>query len=437
MAETTIPDQTQEQFRHLLDKLHEAQTRADERAFATHGRFNVFTTLLEAHDEVRLHTRFLHCLLDPKGCHDCKDLFLKLFFETLVANPGENQDDLPAEFNLPPAHTNWNVENEAPRGKFGRIDILLEQKNFGIAIENKIYAYEQAKQLARYASYLESRHVPGLVLYLTLDGKASNTHAGKIRYIQISYSKHILKWLEKCLRETHDIIPINQVLLQYRAVVLNLTGKDLENHMKPITEFITDNPDIIRYRKQIDDAIDAVCVNFVNRLAERIIKELGGKYCSDFGHGKTGDDPVGVFLVITPPQGSPLHQAPFEIWVAHIAKWDTLVIGIESKYKKTTVSADNQLLFKKMDDLLERDCRKMDQPPSKEAPKPAWGQTSWPIGWFHLIAKLETDELASLLEFERTKPSKTITEICEKIRSRIAMIEKSYSEARQSINIKS
>src|ERR1035437_7363359 len=45
----------------------EAHIRAEERAKAAHERFNVFTTLLGENDEVLLHTRFLHCLLDPKA----------------------------------------------------------------------------------------------------------------------------------------------------------------------------------------------------------------------------------------------------------------------------------------------------------------------------------------------------------------------------------
>src|SRR5438046_832839 len=99
MNEPTFPTRALEQ---LLEMLREAETRADERSKVTHERFNVFTTLLEAHDEVRLHTRFLHCLLDPKGCHDCESLFLDLFSATLAEFPGVNHDGFPARPNLPP-----------------------------------------------------------------------------------------------------------------------------------------------------------------------------------------------------------------------------------------------------------------------------------------------------------------------------------------------
>ena len=67
----------------LSEIVRDLQIRSEERLKAQHRRFNLFTTLLSAGDEVRLHTRFLHELLNPAGTHDCGDLFLKLFFETL------------------------------------------------------------------------------------------------------------------------------------------------------------------------------------------------------------------------------------------------------------------------------------------------------------------------------------------------------------------
>ena len=93
---------------------------------ASHERFNVFTTLLDAHDEVCLHTRFLHCLLDPKSCHDCNSLFLGLFFETLTELPCEDHDGGPVTLNLPTSKQLWTVEIEGPRDGVGRIDLLLK-----------------------------------------------------------------------------------------------------------------------------------------------------------------------------------------------------------------------------------------------------------------------------------------------------------------------
>ena len=46
--------------------------------------FNIFTTLLSVHDEVRLHSRFLAAMLNPKGSHAQGSLFLKLFLQPIL-----------------------------------------------------------------------------------------------------------------------------------------------------------------------------------------------------------------------------------------------------------------------------------------------------------------------------------------------------------------
>lgn len=88
----TIPSSALEQLRVVGQMFDADRIRADERARVTHERFNIFTTLLKEEDEVRLHTRFIHCLLDPAGFHDCGTLFLDLFLAALKKLPGENHE---------------------------------------------------------------------------------------------------------------------------------------------------------------------------------------------------------------------------------------------------------------------------------------------------------------------------------------------------------
>jgi hypothetical protein len=425
MSEPNFPTDALEQ---LLEKLREAQTRADKRAMVTHERFNVFTTLLKDSDEVRLHTRFLHCLLDPNGFHDCEDLFLKLFFETLADDPGKNHDNSQAEFNLPPDKTTWSVENEAYRGDFGRIDILLEQTSFGIAIENKIYHYEEKKQLTRYASYLESRRVPGLVIFLTLDGKPSTTHNGKspIPYIRISYANHILAWLEKCLLKTCDIIPINQVLLQYRAVVLKLTGKNLKSYMKPIVEFIEKNSDIIRFGDQIREGIAEVRTNFLDWISREIIKELekGG-----FKVTRHPDPTRPTVLFLTPADASVLKNAPFKVWIEYEPDitLSLLVHVVTEEFHYTSLECVKPQpvtpgLFERMNEGMRKcflgdDCYD---------PTKTFGGVC-PIGVYKIINVGNDECLAASL---KTK-DKSASDVCNRIRQYIKLLEKIYTEAKQ------
>jgi hypothetical protein len=324
MSSDTLPTPTELlPFRQIAKRLSEAHIRADERAKVTHEHFNVFTTVLKASDEVRLHTRFIHCLLDPKGSHDCGTLFLNLFFETLNRLPGLNHDGEQSTFGVPDKNLVWTVHKEAFRADFGQMDILLECKGHGIAIENKIDANEhRMDQLISYANYLESHSsvVSPLVIYLTLHGKESYT-AGDKSYLRISYAVHILEWLEKCLQATYQIIPINQVLLQYRQVVRQITNKTLNaESMKEIVKFVRDNPDIIRFRSEIADAANEAIQQIWNEIEGKIRKSCPKGYAIRVGNpypgGRFGNETSDV-LIITALDGSVLWNAPFEIWIEH------------------------------------------------------------------------------------------------------------------------
>ena len=56
---------------------------------------------------------------------------------------------------------------------------------------------------------------------------------------------------------------------------------------------------------------------------------------------------------------------------------------------------------------------------------------NWPTGWRNLIERLDDEGLAKLL---KTKPSKTASEVCDKIRSYITLLERIYTEITQKTN---
>jgi len=420
--------ETFEQFCCLARLLSDARIRSEARAKVTHQRFNVFTTLLSASDEVRLHTRFIHCLLDPQGFHDCGPLFLNLFFETLEELPGVNHGNSPVPIDLPPSMGPWTVEKEAFRPSVGQIDLLLETPGFGIAIENKIYAEEQKDQLARYSAYLKGRFgEPIRVIYLTLDGKPSATH-GNTEYLRISYADHILAWLEHCLRETYRIIPINQVLLQYREVVRSLTGKTMDTEvMNSIAEFILKNSDVLRFRQQINQGVEVARAAFMDQLADGITKELQSefqvRYRTRLKEGRFGLDSNGA-LIITPSENSPLHGVPFEIWVEHIAKWFGVAVGIEAKYEKPPISAELDLHLKRMNERLDLDAANRKY--HKATLTSTWRESYWPTGWHNLLADLSEDEV--LADLFKTPMPVTVAKVCADIRNHIELLERVYVE---------
>lgn len=210
-----------------------------ERLKARKGRFNLFTTLLKSHDETRLHSRFIHFLLNPDESHDCGDLFLKAFAEAISDNK-----DLSCVNSIIEKEFKYG-RTEQPTNERRYIDIFLEFKGGRIAIENKVWASEQSEQIQHYSEFISSSNDENLLLYLTLDGKKSQTDNGT-SYSPISYKEHILKWLDLCLSRTYEFVNLNIALQQYRTVVRELLGR---NHymedVKSIKEQIQKCPSFI------------------------------------------------------------------------------------------------------------------------------------------------------------------------------------------------
>lgn len=69
---------------HLLSHISVICRKYEEIAEITGENFNVFKVLGLTTNEVRTHSAFLAELLNPKGSHGCKDVFLKLFVEELM-----------------------------------------------------------------------------------------------------------------------------------------------------------------------------------------------------------------------------------------------------------------------------------------------------------------------------------------------------------------
>ena len=125
--------------------------------------FNVFNTLGLRSNEVRLHSAFLAELLNPDGNHGLKDAMLKEFLAAI----GLKRDYI--------SNCNTNIVEryigERTETTGGRIDIILEDGEYAIIIENKIYAIDQYHQLLRYNNYGKQRFPKGFkLIYLTLDG---------------------------------------------------------------------------------------------------------------------------------------------------------------------------------------------------------------------------------------------------------------------------
>lgn len=222
-------------IKSLLSHVSSIAKKYDEIAALTGENFNIFSVMKLESDEVRLHSRLLGELLNPYGKHGMNEVFLKLFIKSIgledeYTHETYDKVEVIVEENI------GNISDDYEKG--GRIDIVVKFKSGkDIVIENKIYAKDQYKQLARYKSEYPNSNI----IYLTLDGRnPDNSSIGeklKLESIKIiAYSKEILIWLEQCHEKTTNYPLLRETIKQYIYLIKKLTNqttnKSMENEIK-------------------------------------------------------------------------------------------------------------------------------------------------------------------------------------------------------------
>ena len=220
--------------------------------------FNVFSALNICSDEVRLHSRLLATLLNPKANHGLENEFLKSFLIAL---------------GLPEDYITYCKEQivERPIGEVteatgGRIDIILEDRGHAVIIENKIYAGDQPNQLLRYHNYGVKTFGENnfKLVYLTLNGSEPSSDSlggGHFEFIKLSYAQDILGLLDR-LMTTYPQKPIHRTIKDYITIIKQLTYQDMDTeYQKSIIEeaIKSDNIDVtselLLLQEQIGDKL--------------------------------------------------------------------------------------------------------------------------------------------------------------------------------------
>ena len=224
--------------------------------------FNIFTTLNAERDEVFTHSNMIYALLNHKNEHGMDDIYLKLFLEKI----GIYKTFL---------NFTWNVEREWIFEK-GRIDFFLKCKKMCIAIEMKIDADDQEKQLFRYEEYAKSVREKYLIYYLTLDGKYPSEQSIEginAEYLKcISFKEHILNWLQACLNVTKEDMAAHSFIKQYLFLINKLVGEEkMVEDMKNIIKNADDLKAAITIAKGLNEVKTEVLVNFMDALNNSFI----------------------------------------------------------------------------------------------------------------------------------------------------------------------
>ena len=141
-------------------------------------------------------------LLDPKGKHGQKDMFLKSFLNIIKQKP---------QISSMNCKTIREDTTNYIRNNLRRIDITLNfEDGFMIGIENKPWDTEQDNQLKDYQEHLRKKHGENWCLvYVSGDGSEPVSIRKKLKeqlvetgqLIVLSYEDDIIKWLTECYKE--------------------------------------------------------------------------------------------------------------------------------------------------------------------------------------------------------------------------------------------
>ena len=252
-----MPNSIKELLSQLLPLHHAEQERLKKKK--EEGKcFNVFSALNMCSDEVRLHSRLLATLLNPKANHGLENEFLKSFLTAL---------GLPEDYIT---HCKEQIVErligEVTETNGGRIDIILEDRGHAVIIENKIYAGDQPNQLLRYHNYGVKTFGENnfKLVYLTLYGSDPSPYSlGRehFEFIKLSYEQNILKLLEKLVK-TLPQKPVHSTVEDYITIIKQLTHQDMDTKYQQsiIEEAIKyDNIDVtselLLLQKQIGDKL--------------------------------------------------------------------------------------------------------------------------------------------------------------------------------------
>ena len=274
---------------NLLEKVNIINKKYDEIAELTGEKFNIFNILKVERSEVHTHSAILGELLNPKGSHGQKDLFLRLFIKVLPLHY--------ADENLPNDSCRVFIEKSTGRideeyTEGGRIDILIEWGKNAIIIENKIDASDQYKQLSRYYNYgLKNHNNNFKLLYLTKNGdnpEGFTTGADKEvldNTISVSYKKNIIEWLEHCKKEASSLPILRETITQYIYLIKKITNQTINNKMsEELQKLITNSADNFNAAQSIlneaQKAKEAIFNHYWKIVSEEILEFLGEEWDS-------------------------------------------------------------------------------------------------------------------------------------------------------------
>ena len=221
--------------------------------------YNLFETLEISGKEV-LMCRFLADLLNPEGSHGCGILFLKTFLEEVLQEKRMPDSLL--------SHT--IVTKEYVIDKDRRIDLVIQNADFFIPMEVKIYAGEQEGQCFDYFEHAKNSKI----VYLTRFGDMPSLYSRKQRggsgilslsQIQcISWSEDISGWLDRRLGSLPQ--PVEEAVQQYLDTIHRVSDGRKRKKMEKIMEVLHESPDYFAAGLEIERTMKQAKIKLIRMV---------------------------------------------------------------------------------------------------------------------------------------------------------------------------
>ncbi|AMC92776.1 hypothetical protein AOC36_01875 [Erysipelothrix larvae] len=291
-----------ETIKEVLDKFTKVHKEKEE--ILVNLPFNMLEALGIERNEVRI-TQLIYSLISPGKSKYHKE-FLMLFLKN-VLGCSDCYDD----------HVKYKVRREVTINRTeatstGRIDLLIVKESSNnsllnlMPIEVKIDAKDQPEQCSRYLKYVDSLMKqksitdtkPSKLYYLTIDGRSPSANAfenmkvDKPRVVAISFRKHILKWLDECLKLINNQVgnqdinsdeQIASAIKSFKGTIENMTKKNKPNDS--ILQMLKDNqeylPAMFEIRDFLDTGLKEVEIHVLKEISEAVSKSerFNGQYC--------------------------------------------------------------------------------------------------------------------------------------------------------------
>ena len=281
---------TDENLRLFLQRFREFNADIEARKKRGQNDFNPLLCVQKLDDEENMHSGFLYALLNPYREHYQDDLFLKLFVKSIGLQEWFGST------------SGAEVYKEKKR-----IDIHITNGTKHIIVENKIWAKDQDRQIARYieaiaevdssdgvesneresnieyeniavvylAPYIKEPEAKSLGKWKIQGESLVDSENNQVRFKAISYKNEIIDWLKSALNEAGGISNLRMAIECYTDVVKRLTGQK-ENTMG-IEKFLTqdkENTEImleILHNKEM--ILESYCKKMIETHKEQIDSE--------------------------------------------------------------------------------------------------------------------------------------------------------------------